>query len=214
MTSGQDAPPAPPAPSLPHTALLQQARADRAKQEAKERKNNLLWRSRAGLTNLALPPGLYRWYCISTALCGYATNIVETGTQACSHAAAEMCRRTTCTHERTHRHTLTCTDAHTQAHTRTHTCTGAHMRTNTDTLSSTLAHTHAHTHTHALAVAPMQHAELAHACSSSSSSDNNNSKSGSGFHCLLEFVGGEGGYTQTPGAPKFPLREDGRWILL
>jgi hypothetical protein len=65
--------------------------------------------------------------------CGYATNEIETKLQACSHAAAEMRRRTTCTHAHTHIH----------MHRRTH--TGAH--THRHTFTHAQAHTRVHTHT-------------------------------------------------------------------
>ena len=106
-----------------------------------------------------------------------ATNEVETGMQACSRAAAEMRRRTTCTHSRA------CTHTHIHTHSQAHTHTGAHTHTRTDTHAQAHigAHTHRHTHslaplhthtyTHTLATAPKQHAKLAHACSSSSRSD-------------------------------------------
>jgi hypothetical protein len=55
-SSGQDAPPLR-LPLPPRPCLLQQTKADQAEQEAKERKNNFLRRSRAGLANLGLPPG-------------------------------------------------------------------------------------------------------------------------------------------------------------
>jgi len=79
----------------------------------------------------------------------------------------------------THKHTQTHTHAHTRTHTNAHTCTGAHTHTGAHTQRHMHMHMHmhtrAHTHTHAhtLAIAPKQHAKLAHACNSSSSSESN-----------------------------------------
>ena len=87
----------------------------------------------------------------------------HTHAQAHTQARTHLHRRT---HTYTHMHKRTHTGAHT--HTRTHAQARTHTRTHTHT------QTHTHTHTNKLAIAPKEHAKLAHACSSSSSSRNSN----------------------------------------
>ena len=148
--------------------------------------------SRAEPGNLGLPP---QDCTVCTAFCEYATNEVDRD--------ASMLMQQKCTDTYMHRRTHTYRSTHAQTNMHRHTHAQAHTRTHMHTHT----HTHAHTYTHTLAIAPKQHAKLAHACSSSSSSsssssdsNNNQSGSGSGFHFLLEFVGDEGGHTQTPRA--------------
>jgi hypothetical protein len=133
VTSGQDAHPALPAPTPPDHTRLQQARADRAEREAKERKFK---RQPCRTRNLGLHPRLLNWYCIGTAFCGYANNEVETGMQA-ALMQQQKCAGAQRAH--IHRRTHRCTHAQTHMHRRTH------ARTHTHTLLSTLAHTHTHT---------------------------------------------------------------------
>jgi len=98
-----------------------------------ERQKSARTRGRqAGLANLGLPP--QDFLRISTAFCGHATNEVQTGMQACSHAAAGM----KCT--RTHTHIHSHTPWHPCTHTHPHTHKRAHPHIHTDT--------HRHTHAH------------------------------------------------------------------
>ena len=101
-----------PAPYPPDPSRLQQARADRAEREAKERKKKRQpCRTRKPWF---APTGLYSWYCIGTAFCGYAITEVETGMQACSQQECAGAQRAhTHAHTHTHRHALTHTYAHT-----------------------------------------------------------------------------------------------------
>jgi len=132
LLSGQDAPPAPPAPA-PQTAPA----CSRQEQTGlSERQRNARTRgSHAAEQTLVCPQDCIVG--IASALHS-ATNEVETGMQACSHAAAEMRRRTTCTltctHTYTHKHT------HAQAH--THTKAHTHRRTDAQTHMHRRAHTY------------------------------------------------------------------------
>jgi len=109
-----------PAPYPPDPSRLQQARADRAEREAKERKKKRQpCRTRKPWF---APTGLYSWYCIGTAFCGYAITEVETGMQACSQQECAGAQRAH-THAHTHTHRHTHIRAHTQTCTYTHICT-------------------------------------------------------------------------------------------
>jgi hypothetical protein len=152
-------PPAPPAPSPP--SHLQQAR--RTGLSERQRSARTRTRSHAEVANLGLTP---QDCTVGTALafCGCATNEVD-------RDASMLQAHNVHTHAHTHSHIHTHTHTHTHAHTnaQAHTLTQAHTRT------------HTLTHAHTLAIAPKQHAKLAHTCSSSSSSEATTARVASSF---------------------------------
>ena len=147
VTSGEDASPALPAPSLPDPVCLQQARADRAEQEAKEHKNKDSWPCSTRKTWFD-PTGLYSWHCIG--ILWYATNEVDRDAsmlmqqQKCAGAQ----RGHTCAHKLTHTYTHTHTHMHRRTHSHRHTHAQTHMHMRAHTHTHTHMHTHKHTHTY------------------------------------------------------------------
>jgi hypothetical protein len=141
LLSGQDAPPAPPAPA-PQTppAWSRQEQTGLSERQRSARTRG----SHAAEQTLVCPQDCIVG--IASALHS-ATNEVETGMQACSRAAAEMRRRTTCTHSRA------CT--HTHIHTQTHTCAGTHTHKGTHTQAHRRTDTHAQARTHIHSLAPL-----------------------------------------------------------
>ena len=131
---------APPAPFPPDPACLQQARADWAEQEAKERKNK---DSQPCRTRKPWFTPHSCTVCTALAFCGYATNKVDRDASMLS-----------CSSRNAQAHNMH-THVHTHIHTQTHTCAGTHTHKGTHTQAHRRTDTHAQARTHIHSLAPL-----------------------------------------------------------